>query len=340
MKDANIVFPRYEELNSLLPEKRNPGILLIGTPEHWNLGDHAIAMAERMFFKDMFPEKKVYEIPGRLFEAMHSVIQNRVCTEDVIVITGGGFLGSLWIREENLVRTVIQEYPQNKVVIFPQTIFFEDTEQGNIEFGVSKKIYEKHNDLHLCLRDYKSYEFVKQNFNITTIHYFPDMVLYLQGNNYEEERRGVICCFRTDKERVLSEKKKEEIYKIVEKKGMEARDLSTVLTERFHYSEGEQYCKEKFVEFSRAELVITDRLHGMIFAAITGTPCVAFDNCSGKVSGVYEWIKNIPYLKVMKEDMDVESMIEEVQGKGKRYDNSQLMKYFHGLEKVLTKSFV
>ena len=31
----------------------------------------------------------------------------------------------------------------------------------------------------------------------------------------------------------------------------------------------------------------------MIFAAITGTPCLAFDNSSGKVKGVFEWIKNI-----------------------------------------------
>ncbi len=36
----------------------------------------------------------------------------------------------------------------------------------------------------------------------------------------------------------------------------------------------------KFAEFLSSGLVITDRLHGMIFAAITGTPCIALDNKS------------------------------------------------------------
>ena len=54
--------------------------------------------------------------------------------------------------------------------------------------------------------------------------------------------------------------------------------------------------EKKLMEFSRAELVITDRLHAMLFAAITGTPCVAFDNSSKKVSGVYEWIRHLDYI--------------------------------------------
>lgn len=46
-----------------------------------------------------------------------------------------------------------------------------------------------------------------------------------------------------------------------------------------------------------AQLVITDRLHAMIFAAITETPCIAMDNKSKKVKGVYEWIRDLPYVQ-------------------------------------------
>ena len=35
----------------------------------------------------------------------------------------------------------------------------------------------------------------------------------------------------------------------------------------------------------------------MIFATLTGTPCIAFDSISGKVKGVYEWIKDLEYVK-------------------------------------------
>ena len=44
----------------------------------------------------------------------------------------------------------------------------------------------------------------------------------------------------------------------------------------------EQLLKQKIEEFQSAELVITDRLHGMIFSVITGTPCIAFDNLMRK----------------------------------------------------------
>ena len=34
----------------------------------------------------------------------------------------------------------------------------------------------------------------------------------------------------------------------------------------------------------------------MIFSAITGTPCISLNNINGKVSAVYEWIKELPYI--------------------------------------------
>ena len=50
-------------------------------------------------------------------------------------------------------------------------------------------------------------------------------------------------------------------------------------------------------EFCDAKLVITDRLHGMIFAAISETPCIVFSNYNHKVGGTYEWIKQLPYIR-------------------------------------------
>ena len=46
------------------------------------------------------------------------------------------------------------------------------------------------------------------------------------------------------------------------------------------------------LEFSKCKLIITDRLHGMIFSFITNTPCIALPNSNGKIKGVYKWIAN------------------------------------------------
>ena len=55
------------------------------------------------------------------------------------------------------------------------------------------------------------------------------------------------------------------------------------------------------IDFSMRSL-ITDRIHGMLFAAVTGTPCIALDNVSKKVSGAYEWIQYLDYIQFKDEE--------------------------------------
>lgn len=52
----------------------------------------------------------------------------------------------------------------------------------------------------------------------------------------------------------------------------------------------------KLSEYSKAKVVVTDRLHGMIFSAIVGTPCVCIDNVSHKVKNCYSWLKHLDYV--------------------------------------------
>ncbi len=60
-------------------------------------------------------------------------------------------------------------------------------------------------------------------------------------------------------------------------------------------------CFKKWNEFSSVQLVVTDRLHGMVFSAITGTPCIALDNISHKVYGAYQWLSYLPYLRFLQQ---------------------------------------
>ena len=56
---------------------------------------------------------------------------------------------------------------------------------------------------------------------------------------------------------------------------------------------------EKLQEFSQYRLIITDRLHGMVFSYVVGTPCIAIDNKTGKSKALYnDWIKNSPLIKI------------------------------------------
>ena len=86
-----------------------------------------------------------------------------------------------------------------------------------------------------------------------------------------------------------------------------------------------------FDEFRHARLVITDRLHGMIFAVITGTPCIVIDSKSPKVRGCYEWIKQLDYIKFIDSAEDIEKTFRQIPNKNFVYDNSLFQKYYDEL---------
>ena len=85
----------------------------------------------------------------------------------------------------------------------------------------------------------------------------------------------------------------------------------------------------KYIKFRECELVITDRIHGMIFAAITGTPCIALSNYNYKVKGTYEWIKNLGYIKFTDDINEIPTLIQELKNIKKiKYDNSFAVKKY------------
>src|SRR5690606_10737992 len=61
--------------------------------------------------------------------------------------------------------------------------------------------------------------------------------------------------------------------------------------------------------FKRSRVVITDRLHGMIFCAITKTPCVVLPNSNHKISGTYyNWLSDLEYIQFI-EDFEVGTVL-------------------------------
>ena len=72
----------------------------------------------------------------------------------------------------------------------------------------------------------------------------------------------------------------------------------------------------------------------MVFAAITKTPCIVTKSLDHKVTGTYEWIKSLNYIKLVdKLDFKVlKPMIEELSGL-KEYTDIDLDKiYFNKLK--------
>lgn len=203
-------------------------------------------------------------------------------------------MGTLWIEVEYKMRDIVKRFERNPIFIFPQTIYYSDDDFGRDELEKSKTIYNNHNRLYICAREEKSYQFMLTHYHKANIVLVPDIVLFLTNlfDNTLKNRDGAILCLRNDKEKVADYNKIRDIINYLKKIELRLTEESTLVPGVVNSKNRLTKLNKKWTTFTLSKIVITDRLHGMIFAFITNTPCLALDNSSGKVGNVYKWIAN------------------------------------------------
>lgn len=303
------VKPMYKKMTTeKITKSDKKRFILIGAPNYKNLGDHAIVEAEEQFLAHYFSDIEYIEFSmlHYLYDAEH--ISQYIDENDVVLVHGGGFLGNLWLDAENMVRQVLTDFPNNKVIVFPQTMHYDSRFNKDEELKKSQLVYNKHKDLTVFLRERQSYEFVKDNFaESVNPKLVPDIVAFLEYKSSNSNRQDVLMAFRDDKEKLNHSKYTKLIEEVIKSKNIKLNYTDTVITDHVDESNRDIKLKEKFEQFNRHKLIVTDRLHGMIFSLITGTPCIAFDNSSGKVSGVFEWLKDFEYIYCIENDKEYTS---------------------------------
>jgi pyruvyl transferase EpsI len=225
-------------------------------------------------------------------------VKSFLTPKDIIMILGGGNMGDMYLKEEEQRRFIIKNFKNNRIISLPQTISFSDTENGKKEFEKTKKIYNSHKNLLLVAREDKSFEIMKERFSEFNVIEVPDMVLYL--NKKENEKRdGIMFCLRKDKEGLLSEEFKKNISKVLMEKYQVIKIIDTVLSRGLDKNTRDKEFEKLITEIKKSRLVITDRLHGMIFCAITGTPCIVLKTFNHKVTESYKWLEKLGYIKMV-----------------------------------------
>ena len=138
---------------------------------------------------------KPFEVPTFREEACFDYIKNNTEKDSIICITGGGFIGSQWMREQNLVNKVITEFKDHKIIIFPQTFYFKDDEHGKMELEKTINNFSNVKDLNICVREEKTYKFAKETYKKANVILVPDIVLSLDNFDFGFERKDALLCF-------------------------------------------------------------------------------------------------------------------------------------------------
>lgn len=326
---------RLKKKYKILKNKKK--LVIIGTPHHKNIGDHAIAVAEVEFLSNRFPNYEIVDVDMEEYFSDINILMKYCNSEDIIILQGGGNLGDEYLYDENIRRDAIKRFKNNKIVLFPQTIYFSDSEKGRLELKKTIDIYTYHKKLFLIAREKTSFIKMKDNFNANNIILTPDIVMYLDKSENEFKRDGALFCLRDDVEKVLLDNEREYLEKVVSQRysKIEFTDMKSEFLIKKNVRK--EIVEEKLNQFKKSEIVITDRLHGMIFATITGTPCIALSNYNYKVKGTYEWIKHLEYIKFTEDINEIPNLINELKLlKGSKYDNSFIQEYYNSIYELIS----
>lgn len=301
-------------LGEIVPE--GP-VALLGRPAHRNVGDQAIWLGQREAIRGLDDRRPVYACSIASYDAAEL---RRRLPRGTILLTGGGNLGDLYPAEQEFREQVLEDFPDRRVVVLPQSVHFRRDES----LERARRAFESHPDLVLAVRTGRSLDVARERFDVP-VRLAPDMATALGRLPATEPpfRTPLLFLLRRDGE--ASRKRGEpgrENGARVEDWGDGHGEADTWSGARHwlrwrlassrghHLASAFDYLRSARTRhawyrvsaglslLSGAGAVITDRLHGHILATLLGVPHVALDNSYGKVHAyVRSWTAGSPLVR-------------------------------------------
>lgn len=292
--------------------KKKKNLVILGSPHHGNLGDQALRLGEYVYLRKYLPEYSIFEVPLNELKYAHK-IKTYLNDNDYVSLHAGENIGTLYPGIHKEQEQVMQQFREKKFFVFPQTFFYSQDKFGKKLLMQTRKNYDDMKRFHVFTRDDYSFNLVKNTMPEIKVSLMPDMALNIR---YEHDypRDGALLLFRIDNEEKLSWQEKNQIYSILEKKfdNQIFQSDTDLYMDNLSIKQYEHEVINKLDQVAKSKIVVTDRLHGMIFAAITRTPCIVLKSKSPKVRGVYQWIKQNKYIELVDDISNLPQAIEKV----------------------------
>lgn len=290
-----------------LPPERP--VVYLDYPVHLNFGDILIMRGTERFFADY--GYRVVERAG--YMNFTAAARRAVPADAVIVLHGGGNFGDLYPVHQRFREAVVRQFPRHPIVLMPQTVHFQSERAKE----VSATIFRQHRNLVLMVRDQRSLEVVADRFSPQVV-LMPDMAHQLWDDALPSGLGGTagrVELWRADIEATAPPGATGEGGAVdwLDFVPVWQRRLYGLIL-RLHRLEGETdmrlgawrawyaYCERLTgrmqASFEPYGEVRTNRLHGMIFAALLGKKVVFDDNSYGKL-GHYagQWFERHPGIR-------------------------------------------
>lgn len=338
------LFLRYPKQRKIIKKLSSQGknFFIIASPRYGNLGDLALLEGERNFIKNFFGDYNLQEITFQQINSLNKKI-NPKNFNNIYAVQAGGNMGTLYPGVHKVQEKFLENMQKSNLIIFPQTFYYDFSNYNCEAFLTKSKELYNSKKIQTFVRDASSFSFFKENIGKDNVYLVPDIALMLNGKDYSknvEDREGVFLCLRNDIERTISNQQFDSILSTLEFYFDSKITQGDTHIYDDNISENTfDYVKPLLNSIGSKRMMVTDRLHGMIFAAITSTPCVVITSKSPKVRGVYEWIKYLPYIKLVDDIKQLDEAIKEVLNvQNPLYDNKKLMIEFEKMAKIIKEN--
>lgn len=317
-------------------EKKKYNIIILGTPDHGNLGDQALRLGEYEYIRKYLPKYNIFEIPISKLDFAQG-IKKSLNSKDRVTLHAGGNIGTLYPEIHNAQQHAITWFRDDDFFIFPQTFFYSKDKCGNRLLMQTRKVYDKMSNFQIFTRDDYSFNFLERVMPEIKVSLMPDMALNL-CYKYNYLRQGALLLLRIDSEKKLTWQDDDQVYSILEEKFNDQvyQSDTHLYMDNLSVKQYEHEVINKLDQVAKSKIVVTDRLHGMIFAAITRTPCVVLKSKSPKVRGVYQWIKQNKYIELVDDISDLPQAIERVMvADNSKFDRGIIDQKFEEMAKII-----
>jgi pyruvyl transferase EpsO len=159
--------------------------IIFNWPNYANNGDHFLALGTLLY---LIEEHKTEIV---------SITDSMKPNKETCVIVGGGNFGDLWPNVHNKVRSYVKSHQNNRIVIFPVSIYFENKDY----LEESRKIFNDAKDVTLMCREHASFMLASKYFDKCKIILVPDAAFYLEPLIHQySSNKSTLFLSRNDKE--------------------------------------------------------------------------------------------------------------------------------------------
>ena len=304
-------------------------VALLDFPAHTNAGDSLIYLGQDRLLRAAGCSVG-YVADTRTYDP--AVLRRRV-PHGPILLQGGGNLGDRWLPTQEFRERVVADFPERPIVQLPQSIDFTDP----VRQRRAGEIFARHPDLLLLMRDHRSLDRARAAFPGNRVEFCPDLAVGVgRLPRPSTPDHDVVMLLREDSERAAAHR-----YALppgttvlradwgfrgwsrarwsllmapsaVSRRAAPLRAGAQGLVERSFDELARFSVDAASALLSRGRIVVTDRLHATVLAALMGIPVIALDNANGKISAAHAaYLHRWPEIRFARCAADVERAVRD-----------------------------